>query len=233
MAYIQVINECKRYRMGESTIVANNNINFEIEKGEFVIILGPSGAGKSTVLNILGGMDSCDEGQIIIDGVDISKYNSKQLTKYRRNDVGFVFQFYNLIPTLTVYENVSLVGDITKNTLDYELMLDAVGLKDHKDKFPCELSGGEQQRVSIARALAKNPDIILADEPTGALDIETGIQVLKLFEKMAYEFNKCVIIVTHNQNIAKMADIVIKVRNGKIESVNNNEKKLEVEEIDW
>lgn len=233
MAYIQVINECKRYRMGESTIVANNNINFEIEKGEFVIILGPSGAGKSTVLNILGGMDSCDEGQIIIDGVDISKYNSKQLTKYRRNDVGFVFQFYNLIPTLTVYENVSLVGDITKNTLDYELMLDAVGLKDHKDKFPCELSGGEQQRVSIARALAKNPDIILADEPTGALDIETGIQVLRLFEKMAYEFNKCVIIVTHNQNIAKMADIVIKVRNGKIESVNNNEKKLEVEEIDW
>ena len=132
-----------------------------------------------------------------------------------------------------MYENVSLVGDITKNTLDYELMLDAVGLKDHKDKFPCELSGGEQQRVSIARALAKNPDIILADEPTGALDIETGIQVLKLFEKMAYEFNKCVIIVTHNQNIAKMADIVIKVRNGKIESVNNNEKKLEVEEIDW
>lgn len=233
MSYIQVINECKRYKMGESTIVANNNINFEIEKGEFVIILGPSGAGKSTVLNILGGMDSCDEGQIIIDGVDISKYNSKQLTKYRRNDVGFVFQFYNLIPTLTVYENVSLVGDITKNTLDYELMLDAVGLKDHKDKFPCELSGGEQQRVSIARALAKNPDIILADEPTGALDIETGIQVLRLFEKMAYEFNKCVIIVTHNQNIAKMADIVIKVRNGKIESVNNNEKKLEVEEIDW
>ena len=232
MSYIILKNISKIYD-GEIKTKALDNVNFEIEKGIITVILGPSGAGKTTLLNILGGMDNVTQGEIYVDNKLISNLNKKDLTLYRRNDVGFVFQFYNLIPTLTVYENVSLVGDITKNTLDYELMLDAVGLKDHKDKFPCELSGGEQQRVSIARALAKNPDIILADEPTGALDIETGIQVLRLFEKMAYEFNKCVIIVTHNQNIAKMADIVIKVRNGKIESVNNNEKKLEVEEIDW
>ena len=233
MSLVSLKNVSRFYDAGEHKVKALSNVNLELDKGKVIVILGPSGAGKSTLLNLIGGLDTPSSGEIIIDNNDIAKMSDDMLANYRAKHVGFVFQFYNLIPTLTVYENVSLVGDITKNILDYEAMLDAVGLKDHKDKFPCELSGGEQQRVSIARALAKNPDIILADEPTGALDIETGIQVLRLFEKMAYEFNKCVIIVTHNQNIAKMADIVIKVRNGKIESVNNNEKKLEVEEIDW
>ena len=203
MSYIQVINECKRYKMGESTIVANNNINFEIEKGEFVIILGPSGAGKSTVLNILGGMDSCDEGQIIIDGVDISKYNSKQLTKYRRNDVGFVFQFYNLVQNLTAKENVELATQISKDALDVDETLELVGLGHRKNNFPSQLSGGEQQRVSIARAIAKNPKLLLCDEPTGALDYKTGKQVLKTLQDTCKRTQTTVIVITHDYEFIK------------------------------
>ena len=197
MAYIQVINECKRYKMGESTIVANNNINFEIEKGEFVIILGPSGAGKSTVLNILGGMDSCDEGQIIIDGVDISKYNSKQLTNYRRNDVGFVFQFYNLVQNLTARENVELASQIVSNALDIDETLKLVGLEHRKNNFPAQLSGGEQQRVAIARAIAKNPKLLLCDEPTGALDYTTGKQILKTLQDTCRNTGTTAVSYTH------------------------------------
>ena len=233
MAYIQVINECKRYRMGESTIVANNNINFEIEKGEFVIILGPSGAGKSTVLNILGGMDSCDEGQIIIDGVDISKYNSKQLTKYRRNDVGFVFQFYNLVQNLTARENVELASQIVTNALDIDETLKLVGLEHRKNNFPAQLSGGEQQRVAIARAIAKNPKLLLCDEPTGALDYKTGKQILKTLQDACKNTGTTVLIITHNSALAPIADRVIRINDAKVRSIEVNETPVPVEEIEW
>ena len=233
MAYIQVINECKRYRMGESTIVANNNINFEIEKGEFVIILGPSGAGKSTVLNILGGMDSCDEGQIIIDGVDISKYNSKQLTKYRRNDVGFVFQFYNLVQNLTARENVELASQIVTNALDIDETLKLVGLEHRKNNFPAQLSGGEQQRVAIARAIAKNPKLLLCDEPTGALDYTTGKQILKTLQDTCRHTGTTVIVITHNSALAPMADRVIRINDAKVRSIEVNSNPLPVETIEW
>ena len=233
MAYIQVINECKRYRMGESTIVANNNINFEIEKGEFVIILGPSGAGKSTVLNILGGMDSCDEGQIIIDGVDISKYNSKQLTKYRRNDVGFVFQFYNLVQNLTARENVELASQIVTNALDIDETLKLVGLEHRKNNFPAQLSGGEQQRVAIARAIAKNPDLLLCDEPTGALDYTTGKQILKTLQDTCRNTGTTVIVITHNSALAPMADRVIRINDAKVRSIEVNSNPSPVETIEW
>ena len=233
MSYIQVINECKRYKMGESTIVANNNINFEIEKGEFVIILGPSGAGKSTVLNILGGMDSCDEGQIIIDGVDISKYNSKQLTKYRRNDVGFVFQFYNLVQNLTAKENVELATQICKDSLNPDEVIEKVGLKNRKNNFPSQLSGGEQQRVAIARAIAKNPKLLLCDEPTGALDYKTGKQILQLLQDTAKKENMTVLIITHNGAIAPMADKVIHFKNGTAEKIEINKNPISVEQIEW
>ena len=233
MAYIQVINECKRYRMGESTIVANNNINFEIEKGEFVIILGPSGAGKSTVLNILGGMDSCDEGQIIIDGVDISKYNSKQLTKYRRNDVGFVFQFYNLVQNLTARENVELASQIVTNALDIDETLKLVGLEHRKNNFPAQLSGGEQQRVAIARAIAKNPKLLLCDEPTGALDYTTGKQILKTLQDTCRNTGTTVIVITHNSALAPMADRVIRINDAKVRSIEVNSNPSPVERIEW
>ena len=233
MAYIQVINECKRYRMGESTIVANNNINFEIEKGEFVIILGPSGAGKSTVLNILGGMDSCDEGQIIIDGVDISKYNSKQLTKYRRNDVGFVFQFYNLVQNLTARENVELASQIVTNALDIDETLKLVGLEHRKNNFPAQLSGGEQQRVAIARAIAKNPKLLLCDEPTGALDYTTGKQILKTLQDTCRNTGTTVIVITHNSALAPMADRVIRINDAKVRSIEVNSNQSPVETIEW
>ena len=233
MAYIQVINECKRYRMGESTIVANNNINFEIEKGEFVIILGPSGAGKSTVLNILGGMDSCDEGQIIIDGVDISKYNSKQLTKYRRNDVGFVFQFYNLVQNLTARENVELASQIVSNALDIDETLKLVGLEHRKNNFPAQLSGGEQQRVAIARAIAKNPKLLLCDEPTGALDYTTGKQILKTLQDTCRNTGTTVIVITHNSALAPMADRVIRINDAKVRSIEVNSNPSPVETIEW
>lgn len=233
MAYIQVINECKRYKMGESTIVANNNINFEIEKGEFVIILGPSGAGKSTVLNILGGMDSCDEGQIIIDGVDISKYNSKQLTNYRRNDVGFVFQFYNLVQNLTARENVELASQIVSNALDIDETLKLVGLEHRKNNFPAQLSGGEQQRVAIARAIAKNPKLLLCDEPTGALDYTTGKQILKTLQDTCRNTGTTVIVITHNSALAPMADRVIRINDAKVRSSEVNSNPSPVETIEW
>ena len=233
MAYIQVINECKRYKMGESTIVANNNINFEIEKGEFVIILGPSGAGKATVLNILGGMDSCDEGQIIIDGVDISKYNSKQLTNYRRNDVGFVFQFYNLVQNLTARENVELASQIVSNALDIDETLKLVGLEHRKNNFPAQLSGGEQQRVAIARAIAKNPKLLLCDEPTGALDYTTGKQILKTLQDTCRNTGTTVIVITHNSALAPMADRVIRINDAKVRSIEVNSNPSPVETIEW
>lgn len=233
MSYIQVINECKRYKMGESTIVANNNINFEIEKGEFVIILGPSGAGKSTVLNILGGMDSCDEGQIIIDGVDISKYNSKQLTNYRRNDVGFVFQFYNLVQNLTARENVELASQIVTNALDIDETLKLVGLEHRKNNFPAQLSGGEQQRVAIARAIAKNPKLLLCDEPTGALDYTTGKQILKTLQDTCRNTGTTVIVITHNSALAPMADRVIRINDAKVRSIEVNSNPSSVETIEW
>ena len=233
MSYIQVINECKRYKMGESTIVANNNINFEIEKGEFVIILGASGAGKSTVLNILGGMDSCDEGQIIIDGVDISKYNSKQLTKYRRNDVGFVFQFYNLVQNLTARENVELASQIVTNALDIDETLKLVGLEHRKNNFPAQLSGGEQQRVAIARAIAKNPKLLLCDEPTGALDYTTGKQILKTLQDTCRNTGTTVIVITHNSALAPMADRVIRINDAKVRSIEVNSNPSSVETIEW
>ena len=233
MSYIQVINECKRYKMGESTIVANNNIIFEIEKGEFVIILGPSGAGKSTVLNILGGMDSCDEGQIIIDGVDISKYNSKQLTKYRRNDVGFVFQFYNLVQNLTARENVELASQIVTNALDIDETLKLVGLEHRKNNFPAQLSGGEQQRVAIARAIAKNPKLLLCDEPTGALDYTTGKQILKTLQDTCRNTGTTVIVITHNSALAPMADRVIRINDAKVRSIEVNSNPSSVETIEW
>jgi len=219
--------------MGESTIVANNNINFEIEKGEFVIILGPSGAGKSTVLNILGGMDSCDEGQIIIDGVDISKYNSKQLTKYRRNDVGFVFQFYNLVQNLTARENVELASQIVTNALDIDETLKLVGLEHRKNNFPAQLSGGEQQRVAIARAIAKNPKLLLCDEPTGALDYTTGKQILKTLQDTCRNTGTTVIVITHNSALAPMADRVIRINDAKVRSIEVNSNPSSVETIEW
>ena len=233
MAYIQVINECKRYKMGESTIVANNNINFEIEKGEFVIILGPSGAGKSTVLNILGGMDSCDEGQIIIDGVDLSKYNSKQLTNSRRHDVGFVFQFYNLVQNLTARENVELASQIVSNALDIDETLKLVGLEHRKNNFPAQLSGGEQQRVAIARAIAKNPKLLLCDEPTGALDYTTGKQILKTLQDTCRNTGTTVIVITHNSALAPMADRVIRINDAKVRSIEVNSNPSPVETIEW
>ena len=224
MAYIDVIDVHKRYKIGENIVVANNGINFSIDKGEFVVILGPSGAGKSTTLNILGGMDSCDEGKIIIDETDISKFSNRELTKYRRYDVGFVFQFYNLVQNLTAKENVELATQISNNALDVEKTLELVGLGHRKDNFPAQLSGGEQQRVSIARAIAKNPKLLLCDEPTGALDYSTGKQILKILQDTCRKIGTTVIIITHNSAIAPMADKVIKI---------NDSNPISVEEIEW
>lgn len=233
MSYIKVINEYKRYKMGESTIVANNGINFEIERGEFAIILGPSGAGKSTVLNILGGMDSCDEGQIIIDGVDISKYKDKELTKYRRFDVGFVFQFYNLVQNLTAKENVELASQIVPNALDVDETMKLVGLEHRMENFPSQLSGGEQQRVAIARAIAKSPKLLLCDEPTGALDYKTGKQILKTLQDTCKTTGTTVVVITHNQALAPMANRVIKINDAKVRDVQINQNPVSVEEIEW
>lgn len=233
MSYVDIVNESRRYKMGDNIIVANNGITFSIDKGEFAIILGPSGAGKSTVLNILGGMDSPDEGQVLIDGVDISKFNSKQLTKYRRDDVGFVFQFYNLVPNLTTRENVELATQISKNALDVDKVLKDVGLGHRMDNFPAQLSGGEQQRVAIARALAKNPKLLLCDEPTGALDYETGKQVLKLLQDASRNTGTTVIVITHNSALAPIADRVIHINDAKVRNVIINENPKSIDEIEW
>ena len=233
MAYIDVIDIYKRYKVGDNIVVANNGITFSIDKGEFVVILGPSGAGKSTTLNILGGMDSCDEGKIIIDNVDISKFSNRELTKYRRYDVGFVFQFYNLVQNLTARENVELATQISKSALDVDKTLELVGLKNRKDNFPAQLSGGEQQRVSIARAIAKNPKLLLCDEPTGALDYNTGKQILKILQDTCRKMGTTVIIITHNSAIAPMADKVIKINDAKVRSIEINERPIPVEEIEW
>lgn len=233
MAYIDVIDVHKRYKIGENIVVANNGINFSIDKGEFVVILGPSGAGKSTTLNILGGMDSCDEGKIIIDETDISKFSNRELTKYRRYNVGFVFQFYNLVQNLTAKENVELATQISNNALDVEKTLELVGLGHRKDNFPAQLSGGEQQRVSIARAIAKNPKLLLCDEPTGALDYSTGKQILKILQDTCRKIGTTVIIITHNSAIAPMADKVIKINDAKVRSIKINSNPISVEEIEW
>ena len=233
MSYIEMLNSCKTYEMGDSKIYANKDVNFAIEKGELAIILGASGAGKSTVLNILGGMDSNDQGKVVIDGKDISDYTPKQLTTYRRNDVGFVFQFYNLVQNLTAKENVELATQICKDPLNIDEIMEAVGLQDRKNNFPAQLSGGEQQRVAIARALAKNPKILLCDEPTGALDYNTGKSILKLLQDMCRTMEMTVIIITHNLALTPMGDKVIRVKNGKIESVVINENPTPVERIEW
>lgn len=223
----------KRYQMGEVTITASDGVSFEINKGEFAVVVGSSGAGKTTILNILGGMDSCDEGTILVDGKDIAKYNDKQLTEYRRFDIGFVFQFYNLVPNLTAKENVELATQISKDSLDPAEVLKEVGLGDRLDNFPAQLSGGEQQRVSIARALAKRPKLLLCDEPTGALDYNTGKTILKLLQDTCRNNNMTVVLITHNQAITPMADRVIKMKNSKVQSVTVNPNPTPVEEIEW
>lgn len=231
--FVSFQNVCKYYKMGEQKISAADHISFDIKKGEFCVIVGPSGAGKTTVLNMLGGMDSCDEGSIMLDGKEISSYNNRQLTEYRRHDVGFVFQFYNLVQNLTALENVELASEICKNPLSPVETLEHVGLKDRMSNFPAQLSGGEQQRVSIARALAKNPKILLCDEPTGALDYNTGKAVLKLLQDTCRNTGKTVIVITHNQAITAMADRIIKIKNGKIESCEINANPIPVERIEW
>lgn len=233
MAYIEVKNENKIYQMGETQIFANRDINFEIEKGKITVILGPSGAGKSTVLNMLGGMDSPSSGQILIDGVDVAKFNDRQLTLYRRNDVGFIFQFYNLIPNLTTLENVELATSLVKDSLDPKEVLEQVGLSERMSNFPSQLSGGEQQRLAIARALAKNPKLLLCDEPTGALDYTTGKQVLQLLSEASRKFNKTVIIITHNSEIAKMADRVIHINDSKVHEVIDNRQPTKAADLVW
>lgn len=232
-AYIEFQNVKKIYKMGEVEIEALSGVDFSIDQGEFVVIAGASGAGKSTILNILGGMDSCTSGNIFVDGKEISKYNAKQLTTYRRYDIGFVFQFYNLVQNLTVKENVELAAQICKEPLDIDETIEAVGLKERSGNFPAQLSGGEQQRVAIARALAKNPKLLLCDEPTGALDYNTGKQILKLLQDTCRQRGVSVIVITHNLALTAMGDKVIKVRNGKIESVAINENPLPVERIEY
>lgn len=233
MSLVELKGVSRIYTSGDHELKALDDINLSLDKGKFIVILGQSGAGKSTLLNLLGGLDSPTSGQIIVDGKDISTLTSDELAAYRAVTVGFVFQFYNLIPTLTVKENVELVNEIAPNALPAEKMIEEVGLIDHLNNFPSELSGGEQQRVSIARALAKNPQILLCDEPTGALDSETGVLVLKLLLKMAKGYGKTIVIVTHNQNIAKMADVIIRVKNGKIKSVEGQDHPLNADEVDW
>lgn len=233
MPYIEMQHCYKRYTSGETEIFANRDVSFEIEKGELVIILGASGAGKSTVLNILGGMDTNDEGQVLIDGVDIAKLNAHQRINYRRDDVGFVFQFYNLVPNLTAKENVELASEIVSDALDPEAVLKEVGLGNRLDNFPAQLSGGEQQRVAIARAVAKNPKILLCDEPTGALDYQTGKQVLGILQDMSRKKGATVIIVTHNAALAPIADRVIRMHDAKVKSVEINELPQDIATLEY
>lgn len=233
MAIVEFENVTRIYKSGEHEMKALDHASFGLDEGKFVVILGPSGAGKSTLLNMLGGLDSPTSGTIKVNGRDISALSNDELADYRAATVGFVFQFYNLIPTLTVYENVALVKEISKDAIDAKQMIGEVGLSDHLNNFPSELSGGEQQRISIARALAKNPKILLCDEPTGALDSETGVMVLKLLLSMARNYGKTIVIVTHNQSIAKMADVVIHVKNGKIKSCEEQANPMSADEVEW
>ena len=231
--FVKLKDITKVYHMGEVEIRAADNINFSIKKGELVVIVGPSGAGKTTVLNILGGMDTATGGTLTVDGKDITAYDSRQLTGYRRDDIGFVFQFYNLIPNLTALENVELALQICKDPLDAKKVLEDVGLGDRLDNFPAQLSGGEQQRVSIARALAKNPKLLLCDEPTGALDYNTGKAILKLLQNMCRERGMTVIVITHNQALAPMADRLIHIKNGQVSHMETNENPMSIDEIEW
>lgn len=223
----------KAYQVGSNKMYAVKDVSFTIDEGEFVIVLGPSGAGKSTILNLLGGMDYVSNGEIMVNGNNISKYNDNELTEYRAKNVGFVFQFYNLIPSLTAYENVNITKDLVKTAMDAEEVLTLVGLKEHMNQFPAQLSGGEQQRVSIARAIAKNPTMLLCDEPTGALDSETGVVVLDLLQKMSREHKKTVIIVTHNAALADAGDKVIRIKNGRVVEVKLNETPLSISEVNY
>ncbi|MBQ3160729.1 MAG: ABC transporter ATP-binding protein [Oscillospiraceae bacterium] len=233
MAYVEFRDVYKRYQMGEVTIAASDGVNFEIEKGEFAVIVGASGAGKTTVLNMLGGMDTCDEGKILVDGKDVAKFSTKEMTRYRRQDIGFVFQFYNLVQNLTAKENVELATEICSDAVDAEEVLRQVGLGERINNFPAQLSGGEQQRVSIARALAKSPKLLLCDEPTGALDYNTGKTILKLLQDTCREKGMTVVVITHNQAITPMADRVIKIKNSKVSRVTLNENPVSVDTIEW
>ena len=231
--FVEFQDVCKYYTMGEQKITAVDHISFQIERGEFAIIVGPSGAGKTTVLNMLGGMDTCDEGTITLDGRQVSSFDRRQLTEYRRYDVGFVFQFYNLVPNLTALENVELAAEICRDPLDARETLAHVGLENRLGNFPAQLSGGEQQRVSIARALAKNPKILLCDEPTGALDYKTGKTILQLLQDTCRNTGRTVIGITHNQALTAMADRVIRIKNGTVVSMETNPNPTPVERIEW
>lgn len=231
--FVKLQDITKIYKMGEVEIRAADHISFSIEKGEFVVIVGPSGAGKTTVFNILGGMDTATSGKLLVDGQDVTAYNARRLTGYRREDIGFVFQFYNLVPNLTALENVELALQICRDPLDAREVLNEVGLGDRLDNFPAQLSGGEQQRVSIARALAKNPKLLLCDEPTGALDYNTGKAILKLLQNMCRERGMTVIVITHNQAIAPMADRLIHIKNGQVSQMEMNEHPVSIDEIEW
>lgn len=232
-AFVEFKNVSKTYHMGEVNIEALKNVNFTIDKGEFCVVVGASGAGKTTILNILGGMDGLTEGKVLLDGEEISAYRKKKLTTYRRYDIGFVFQFYNLVQNLTALENVELAAQICKDPLDAMTVLEMVGLKERAGNFPAQLSGGEQQRVAIARALAKNPKLLLCDEPTGALDYHTGKAVLKLLQDACRKNNMTVVVITHNQALTAMADRIITVKSGTVHSIEMNEQIVPVEEIEW
>ena len=233
MAFIELKNCSKKYGSGSTVVWANKNISFDIKQGELVIILGSSGAGKSTLLNILGGMENVTEGEVIINGNNIAKYSAKELTKYRRNEIGFVFQFYNLIPNLTVKENVELANELVTNPIDAEVALKEVGLEKRINNFPSQLSGGEQQRVAIARAIAKNPSLLLCDEPTGALDYQTGKKVLKILQDRSLKKNSTVVIVTHNAALTPIADKVSRIQDGKVKQIENNSSPQDIAQIEW
>lgn len=232
-SFITFNNVKKTYKVGDVEINASDGVDFEVNKGEFVVIVGPSGAGKTTILNLLGGMDKATSGQILVDGQDVAKYSERQLTQYRRDDIGFVFQFYNLVQNLTALENVELATQISKNPLDVRMVLERVGLNKRLDNFPAQLSGGEQQRVAIARAIAKNPKLLLCDEPTGALDYQTGKAILGLLREMCDKYTMTVIVITHNSALAPMADRIILLKNGQVASMNINEHPKSIAEIEW
>ncbi|AYM01774.1 ABC transporter ATP-binding protein [Levilactobacillus yiduensis] len=233
MAYIEVKNETRKFKQGDQETIANHDISFSVDRGQIITILGPSGAGKSTLLNILGGMDNPTSGQVLIDGTDIAQFTAKQLTTYRRQDVGFIFQFYNLVPNLTARENVELASQITRDARDVDETLRLVGLAERANNFPAQLSGGEQQRVAIARAIAKNPKLLLCDEPTGALDYQTGKQVLQVIQDGARQTDMTVIIVTHNGAIAKMGDQIIHINDAQVQSIQQNPQPTPIADIEW